>query len=52
LDIDHSKSYVRSLPPNEVLLRDYVLNKKVLDLEAREVEVVYHILLMRANGAS
>jgi CBS domain-containing protein len=43
-------SYVRALQPEEVLLRDYLLDKKVLDTEDREVEVVYDIRLVRTNG--
>ena len=50
LDIDDPKNYVRAILPNEVLLRDYLLDKKVLDMEDREVEVVYDIRLMRTNG--
>jgi len=50
LDVDELKSYVRSLSANEVLLRDYLLDKKVLDTEDREVEVVYDIRLVRTNG--
>jgi CBS domain-containing protein len=43
------ESYVRPLQPEEVLLRDYLLDKKVLDMEDREVEVVYDIRLVRTN---
>lgn len=50
LDVSELKTYVRSLSPNEVLLRDYLLDKKVLDMEDREVEVVYDIRLVRTNG--
>jgi len=38
-------SYVRELSPKEVPLRDYLIDKKVLDTEDREVEVVYDIRL-------
>jgi magnesium transporter len=41
---------VRALRPEEVLLRDYLLDKKVLDMEDREVEVVYDMRLVRRNG--
>ncbi|HYA24858.1 MAG TPA: CBS domain-containing protein [Terriglobales bacterium] len=50
LDVDELKSYARTLALNEVLLREYLLDKKVLDLEDREVEVVYDIRLVRTNG--
>jgi CBS domain-containing protein len=33
-----------------ILLKDYVLDKKVLDVEEREVDVVYDILLTMKNG--
>jgi CBS domain-containing protein/sporulation protein YlmC with PRC-barrel domain len=32
-------------PPAAVLLKDYIVDKKVLDLEGREVEVVYDVML-------
>jgi len=32
-------------PPAAVLLQDYIVDKKVLDLEGREVEVVYDVML-------
>ena len=43
-------TYVRELRPEEVPLRDYLIDKKVLDTEDREVEVVYDIRLVRTNG--
>jgi CBS domain-containing protein len=45
LDIDAPQNYVRGLLPGEILLRDYLLDKKVLDIEGREVEVVYDVRL-------
>jgi hypothetical protein len=45
VDIEGPESYVRELLPGEVPLRDYLLDKKVLDIEDREVEVVYDIRL-------
>jgi magnesium transporter len=39
-------SYVRPLQPHEVLLRDYLLDKKVLDTEGRELDIVYDIRLV------
>jgi len=44
-DIESPQTYVRALLPGEVPLRDYLLDKKVLDIEGREVEVVYDIRL-------
>jgi CBS domain-containing protein len=50
LDIESDmKGYARDPFPQEVLLRDYLLDKKVLDVEAHEVEVVYDILLARTS---
>ncbi|MFZ3209951.1 MAG: CBS domain-containing protein [Terriglobales bacterium] len=51
VDNGDSSSYARTLRPEEVLLRDYVLDKKVLDMEDREVEVVYDVRLVRTNGS-
>ena len=45
VDIEDPQSYVRGLLPGEIPLRDYLLDKKVLDIEGREVEVVYDIRL-------
>jgi CBS domain-containing protein len=45
VDIEGLQSYVRGLLPGEIPLRDYLLDKKVLDIEGREVEVVYDIRL-------
>jgi CBS domain-containing protein len=45
VDIEGPQSYVRGLSPGEIPLRDYLLDKKVLDIEGREVEVVYDIRL-------
>jgi len=45
IDIESPQAYVRGLMPGEIPLRDYLLDKKVLDIEGREVEVVYDIRL-------
>ena len=50
LDVDQLETYVRALAPEEVLLKDYLLDKKVLDMDDREVEVVYDIRLARTGG--
>src|SRR5690348_1056323 len=36
VDVEDFGSYVRQLTPDEVLLKDYLLDKKVLDIEDRE----------------
>ncbi len=48
--IDDPETYVRALAPEEVLLKDYLLDKKVLDIEDREVEVVYDMRLGLTGG--
>jgi magnesium transporter len=50
LEIDRPEDYVRAPSPEEVLLRDYLLDKKVLDMDDREVEVVYDMRLVRTAG--
>jgi len=50
LDIDDPRSYVRPVAPEEVPLRDYLLDKKILDTDDREVEVVYDIRLVRTGN--
>jgi Mg/Co/Ni transporter MgtE len=41
---------VRELRPDEILLKDHVLDKKVVDIEGREVEIVYDIRLVKRAG--
>ena len=43
------KSYETKPAEDVILLRDYVLDKKVIDLEENEVEVVYDIRLVLRN---
>jgi CBS domain-containing protein len=50
IELADPKSYVRELAPDEVLVSDYLFDKKVLDLEEREVEVVYDIRLLKVSG--
>jgi len=45
IDVDQPQNYVRGLAAGEIPLCDYLLDKKVLDIEGREVEVVYDIRL-------
>lgn len=51
VDNGGSADYMRLLRPEEVLLRDYLLDKKVLDMEGREVEVVYDMRLARTSAS-
>jgi magnesium transporter len=50
VELEDPESYVREPAADEVLVRDYLLDKKVLDIEDREVEVVYDIRLVRTNS--
>jgi magnesium transporter len=50
IELDDPKSYVREPGPDEVLVSDYLFDKKVLDIEDREVEIVYDIRLLKRNG--
>lgn len=49
IDIETVEKYEGKPAENMVLLRDHVLDKKVLDLDGREVEVVYDIQLVQRN---
>lgn len=50
VELPDPKSYVREPSADDVLVRDYLFDKKVLDIEDREVEVVYDIRLLKRNG--
>ena len=50
IDVDSLDAYVRELGPDEVLLKDHVLDKKVVDIDGREVEIVYDIRLVKRGG--
>jgi len=50
IDSDDLKKLERSPPEDAILLRDHILDKKVLDTEDAEVEVVYDIRLVERNA--
>ena len=50
IGIESVAPYEKSPPESVFLLRDHILDKKVLDIEDKEVEVVYDIRLVRRNG--
>jgi len=50
IDIDDPKKFEGSPPEDAILLRDHILDKKVLDTEDAEVEVVYDIRLVERNA--
>jgi magnesium transporter len=49
IDIDDLKKYQGEPPEDALLLRDHILDKKILDLEDTEVEVVYDLQLALRN---
>jgi CBS domain-containing protein len=50
IDVDDLKKFENSPPEDAILLRDHILDKKVLDTEDAEVEVVYDIRLVERNA--
>jgi hypothetical protein len=50
IDVDDLKKFETSPPDDAILLRDHILDKKVLDTEDAEVEVVYDIRLVERNA--
>lgn len=45
VDIDNIKKYEGQVTDQDILIKDHVLDKKVLDIEERDVEVVYDVKL-------
>jgi len=50
VNIGDVADYDKGVQEDAIFLKDYVLDKKVLDVEEREVDVVYDILLTMKNG--
>jgi CBS domain-containing protein len=50
IDVDDLKKFEHSPPEDAILLRDHILDKKVLDTEDAEVEVVYDVRLVERNA--
>jgi CBS domain-containing protein/sporulation protein YlmC with PRC-barrel domain len=50
IDVSDLEKYVGEPPEGSILLRDHILDKKVLDMEDREVEVVYDIKMFLRGG--
>jgi magnesium transporter len=50
IDIESAEQYVRQPQESEILLNDHVLDKKVLDIEGKDVEIVYDVKLSLRNG--
>jgi len=50
IDIDTLEQYQGEPPEGAVLLKDHILDKRVLDVEGREVEVVYDVKMVLKNN--
>lgn len=50
IDVESIEAYQTPPPPGAILLRDYILDKKILDMDGREVEVVYDVKLAFQSG--
>ncbi len=50
IDLDDVEKFSCKIPEGFILLKDYILDKKILDLEDTDVEIVYDIkMVMRKN---
>jgi magnesium transporter len=49
VNIDSVEDYAKEPAEDAILLKDYVLDKKVLDVEERDIDIVYDILLSMKN---
>jgi magnesium transporter len=50
IDLDDVEKYDNNIPEGFILLKDYILDKKILDLEETEVEVVYDIKMVMSKN--
>jgi magnesium transporter len=50
ITIDNIEKYAVEPPENALLLKDYIIDKKVLDVMNREVEIVYDIKLVKKKN--
>jgi hypothetical protein len=49
VDLDDVEKYTK-IPGGSILLKDFILDKKILDLEETEVEVVYDIKMVMSKN--
>ena len=49
VDLDDVEKYACKIPEGFILLKDFILDKKILDMEDAEVEVVYDIKMVLKN---
>ena len=50
IDIDAEEKFEEEPAEKQILLRDYVLDKKIIDMEDNEVDVVYDVKLVVRSG--
>jgi magnesium transporter len=50
IDVESPEQYARPPQDGDVLLNDHILDKKVLDVEDKEVEIVYDVKLSLRHG--
>jgi CBS domain-containing protein/sporulation protein YlmC with PRC-barrel domain len=50
IDVEKVEDFVGQPAENAVLLKDHILDKKVLDIEGRDVDVVYDVKMVLRNG--
>jgi len=50
VNIGDVAEYAKDLQEDAILLKDHILDKKVLDVAERDIDVVYDILLTKKNG--
>jgi len=46
IDIDDAEKFARKIPEEFILLKDFILDKKILDMEDTDVEIVYDIKMV------
>lgn len=46
IDIEEQEKYITEPPEGTIFLKDHILDKKILDIEGKEVEVVYDVKLV------
>ncbi len=49
-DVKDAVEYEKAPPAGSILLKDHILDKKILDMDDHEVEVVYDVKLVLQNG--
>lgn len=50
IDVDDVEKFACKVPEGFVLLKDYIMDKKILDMEDNEVEVVYDIKMVLSKN--